>query len=143
MTDFAEIVADYDDAPPIYYATIVATLERLAGLESIGLEAAAVQAWQQLTPTERRDTLPHILGAYAARVIDEEREKTHEELADNPAVTTCLLPHDEATAWDAATDDSGLPPEADETVINRQALTNLLMELDLLRRRTATTEATP
>lgn len=142
MTDaFAEIVAEYDDAPPVFHTTVLATLERFAGYEGIGVDAAGIEAWKQLTDTERRDALPHILGVYVQRVIDEQVERNNQDLADRADIETCLLPGDMTLAWDAATEDNPLPPSSGETVIDRQALVNILLELELQRRR-APKEAT-
>jgi homoserine acetyltransferase len=44
---------------------------------------------------------------------------------------------DTASAWDALADHDGLIPAAHETVIDRDVLTRLLDEVDLLRRRAA------
>lgn len=140
MTDtFEQITAECDETP-LLYATVLASLHQLSGT-GYTTEQAGLHAWEQLTTDERRAALPALLECYTSRVAYEEVERAHQAVADNPDVDTCLDDGDEASAWDSVATHGGAAPDADETVVDRQVLTNLLSELDLLRRRSAGTQA--
>lgn len=134
MTDtFEQITAEYDETPLLYAATVEALHPRYSAgrtTEEIGLTA-----WAQLTTDQRRTALSALLGCYARQIAYEQQERAHQAIADDTTITTYLTDDDTASAWDAVATHGGTAPDEHETVVDRQVLTNLLTEVDLLRRR--------
>lgn len=130
---------EIETLPPLY-AAVLENSTRLLNQHPRGIstDAIGLAAWNSLTATERRNELPHVLGAYVTRVHDEENTKTREVRAADPT-HTYLGDHDEAILWDCA---AATPDEDDEVPANRQAIVNVLCELELIRHRLAMRDAT-
>lgn len=132
MSDEIEVL------PPLY-AAVLENSSRLLKQHPRGIscDAIGLAAWTSLTVSERTAELPHILGTYVARVHEEENAKTCERRAADPT-HTYLGDFDEAALWDCAVD---LPNEHGEVTADRQALLNVLCELELIRHRLAMRDA--
>lgn len=135
LPDLGDVVDD--ELLALYNAVTAATAELLLPGVSVSHQEIGLAAWNRLSIDQRRNSLGTLLGCYTTRILDEEREKAHQEIADSD-IDTCLDQHDETSLWDAVCD-----AEDDETTVDKQALINALSELDLLRRRTTPTEAAP
>lgn len=122
-----------DDIPsPLY----TAVLRVLRGSEGETTTEVGLRAWWLLPVEQRLEELPNALGAYVARVADEERSRQMDEVAVD-RTHTYLDGHDMAMAWDAALAD---PDQHDEIPVDRQALINILCEVELLQHRLAMRE---
>lgn len=123
---------EIETLPPLY-AAVLETSARLLKQHPNGtsIDVLGVAAWNSLTTEERSEALPHVLAAYVSRVHDEESAKVLQESAVDPA-TTYLRDHDETILWDSAV---GRQNEYGEVHADRQALLNVLCELELIRHR--------
>jgi hypothetical protein len=118
---------------PPFYAAVLENSSRLLKNYPRGIsrDAIGLAAWTALAPIERRDGLPHVLGAYVGIVHDEERTKNLAQRAADPT-HTYLGDHDEAILWDCIT---AAPDEGGEVSADRQSVLNVLCELELIRHR--------
>lgn len=120
--------------PPLYAAVLRSgDLLREEYPNGVSTETIGITAWNGLTNFQRSAELPHVLGTYVSRVYDEENSKVMERRAADPA-HTYLGDHDTAMLWDSAMD---RPNEFHEVPANREALMNVLCELELLQHRLA------
>jgi hypothetical protein len=126
--------------PPLYAAILDVVGRALVNDgDSVSLEGAGLQAWQHLSPVERAESLPALLGAYTRLVHDEETSKRMERRA-NDSTHTYLDDLDTTLLWEATQS----PADRQGQVrAERNALLNVLCELDLLQHRLAMRDADP
>ena len=130
--DFTEAL---ETVLPPMYAAVLETENRLHKEHPGGFDMnlLGVKAWESLTLTEQYGALPGILGAYAHVVREEENAKRLQRHAED-ATHTYLDSHDVAMLWDSV----ACTPDADgEVPAERNALANVLCELELLQHRLA------
>jgi hypothetical protein len=125
--------SDGIDVLPPLYAAVLENSTRLLKQHprGVSVDAIGLAAWMSLTAAERNEELPHVLGSYVTRVHDEEGAKSLTERAVDPT-HTYLAEGDKASLWDCAT---AVPDEHGEVTADRQALLNVLCELELIRHR--------
>lgn len=124
--------------PPMYGA-VLATQRRLLAAHPGGVntEEIGIQAWQSLTPEQQLSELRHVLGAYVHRVGEEENSKLLDTRAAD-TTHTYLGDHDTSILWDTVL---GVRPDKhNEVPAEREALLNVLCELELLQHRLAMRE---
>lgn len=122
-----------EGAPPLYAAVLATQDCLLRDPAGTTFEEIGTVAWRSLTKAEQRGALPRVLGAYVHLVHDEERARRLDREARD-TTHTYLGEFDAGCLWDAAT----LSPDtAGEVPADRQALLNVLCELELLQHRLA------
>lgn len=126
-----------DHEAPAFYQAVLKAFEDLpqqpSGVETKFLGMAA---WHSLTREQQADQLPVVLGAYVQLVHDEEHEMQAEEAAAD-STRTYVRVEDIATLWDSVDDRQN---QFGEVPAHRQALLNVLCELELLQHRLAMTK---
>lgn len=127
-------MSERDTLPPMYAAVVQATKRLLANLgDEASYEQIGMAAWETLHAVERITELPKVLAAYARRVHDEEQLMRLEVTARDDA-HTYLGEDDAAVLWDST---HHAPDVHGEIPVERQALLNVLCELELLQHRLA------
>lgn len=123
------------DLPPLYAAVLAVRNERLD--QPLTTQQLGAAAWGRLTLDQRREALTHALSAYASTVFYEEREKQLQRYAADPSksyLQDCDVLVLEGCAARDADEDDYVPADKD-------ALMNVLSELDLLQHRISMRDA--
>lgn len=125
-----------DDAPadvgPLYRQVLDSATTLLEPGRPIGMDVIARHAWSRLTPRQRADSIPELLVSYVARIQYESLQREYANVAAGPETNTYLRDHDMTVLWDVLTESRD---DQEEVTVDRQALLNVLCEIDLLRHR--------
>ncbi|HZU54826.1 MAG TPA: hypothetical protein VFA06_03050 [Actinocrinis sp.] len=90
-------------------------------------------AWARLTAQDRAAAVPELMATYITRVQREVAERVYANDAADAAVSTYLRAIDVPMLWDSHQAAGG----SDEATVDRQALLNILCEIELLYHRLA------
>lgn len=130
---------DLETLPP-FYAAVLETEALLCKQKPNGFsfEELGVKAWATLSLADKQCDLPYVLGAYARVVRDERQERQRDQHAAD-LTHTYLDDSDTSVLWDATV---GTPDEDGAVPALRDALLNVLCELELLQHRLAMRDQT-
>ncbi len=139
MTDF-EQTAD-ETLPPGLYEKVLDQFDTATGAGG-DINAIGLRAWHTLDAQARAQQLPHLLGCYVRRVIDDENSKVLDRTARDTG-KSYLGDVDVASLSDS------LFPVRDllghgieiEVEVDAESLANVLAELELLQHRLAMRDA--
>jgi hypothetical protein len=117
---------------PGLYRKVLDEFDKLAGKPGASVNLVGLRAWAQLTREQQRRQLPHILGCYVLRVMDEENSLQADRAARD--LTKNYADSDDVTSLT----DSLFAVEKllghgmdIEVTVDAQALSNVLAQLDL------------
>jgi hypothetical protein len=122
---------DQETLPPLYAATLAEFKRLVTNGNGATFEEIGMAAWRRLSARDQNAAFPCALGAYVMRVREEEQAKRLDTHATDPT-HTYLDEHDTAILWDSV---HGRPNDDCEVLADRQALMNVLCELELVRHR--------
>lgn len=123
----------HEDLQPPLYAAILQTWDEITtdGGDGAPTTEIGLRAWSKISTDQRLGELPGILGCYVTRVFEEqEAARLDRDAVDR--THTYLGDHDTASAWDSA---MGTPDQHGDVEVSKQALINILCELELLQHR--------
>jgi hypothetical protein len=139
MSDFKQTADDM--LPPGLYEKVLDQFGTAAGaggdINTIGL-----QAWRELDAQAQAQQLPHLLGCYVRRVIDEENSRVLDRVARDTG-KSYLGDFDVVSLSDSLFSVRGLLGHGIEVEVevDAESLANVLAELELLQHRLAMRDA--